>query len=75
MNKIIEEIKQLRIVSVTFETTVATDVTAKLDDGTEAYVFEYYNDELHFSEQDLIGLTLEGARNLKYKRDRAYLQS
>ena len=41
----------------------------------EHTLFDYYPDELHFNAQEFIGLTEEQARDLKYKKDLAYLRS
>lgn len=41
----------------------------------EQFLFEYYPDELHFEPSDFIGLTLDEARYLKFKRDQEYLRS
>ena len=41
----------------------------------ESRLFEYYSDELSFSPDDFVGLTIEQAHDLKQKRDIAYLQS
>jgi len=43
------------------------------DDGDEQLLFEYYPDEISFSASDFVGLTLDEARQLKFKRDRDYL--
>ena len=43
------------------------------DDGDEQLLFEYYPDEISFTPSDFVGLTLEEARQLKFKRDRDYL--
>lgn len=42
---------------------------------SEVKIFEYYPDELHFNEDELIGLTVSEAVSLKMKKDIAYLQS
>jgi len=41
----------------------------------EQELFEYYPDEISFSPQEFIGLTVEEARSLKGKKDRDYLRS
>ena len=38
-------------------------------------LFTYYPDEISFSNQEFIGLTAEEARNLKFSKDKAYLQA
>jgi len=50
-------------------------VTAKFDDGTEKHLFEYYPDEISFTASEFIGLTEREARDLRTKKDIAYLQS
>lgn len=44
-------------------------------DGEEHRLFDYYPDELHFAADEFIGLTPEQAHELKFQRDKAYLQS
>lgn len=61
-----------RITSVTIN---QFDITAKFDDGSEGELLRYYPDEISFSEAELIGLTVEEARRLHYKKDLAYLRS
>nr|WP_298657075.1 hypothetical protein [uncultured Flavobacterium sp.] len=51
------------------------EVHVKTDDGREHYLFQYYPDEISFTEKEFIGLTLDEARRLKFKKDKAYLQS
>jgi len=48
-------------------------VYVTLEGGEEQELFDYYPDEISFSPAEFVGLTLEQARNLKYKKDRAYL--
>lgn len=51
-------------------------VIADVNDGrTDVTIFEFFNDELHFAADELNGLTIEQARELKRKRDAEYLQS
>ena len=45
------------------------------NERTEHYLFTYSPDELSFTEKDFIGLTLSQAHQLKFGRDKAYLQS
>jgi hypothetical protein len=45
------------------------------ENGEEQLLFEYYPDEISFQSQEFIGLTLDEARHLKFKKDKAYLQS
>lgn len=51
------------------------EVHVTLEDGKEQLLFWYYPDELHFSTGEFIGLTIDEAHALKYKKDVAYLRS
>lgn len=51
------------------------EVHVTLEDGKEHYLFTYYPDEISFNEKEFVGLTLDEARGLKFKKDKAYLQS
>jgi hypothetical protein len=70
-----------RIKSVTFQDSDHRygnkEAVALMDDGSEVeeIVFHWFDDELSFIPNELIGLTLEEARDLKHARDVAYLQS
>lgn len=49
---------------------------ATMEDGTEGvFVFAWFSDELSFTAEEIVGLTIEEARDLKQARDIAYLQS
>ena len=50
-------------------------VIATFEGGTTKELFEYYPDEISFSEIEFIGLTEDEARHLKFKKDKHYLQS
>jgi len=50
-------------------------VKVEFEDGSKETLFEFYPDEISFSESEFIGLTEEEARNLKFKKDKNYLQS
>lgn len=50
-------------------------VHATFEDGSEKDLFEFYPDELSFSEAEFVGLTAEEGEQLKFKKDKAYLQS
>lgn len=41
----------------------------------EELLFEYYPDEISFRPSDFVGLTKVEGINLKFKRDKQYLQS
>lgn len=43
--------------------------------GAETTLFEFYPDEISFTEGEFIGKTLEQARRLKFEKDRNYLRS
>jgi hypothetical protein len=68
-----------RIKSVKFEDSQHRygdrEAIATMDDGSEMVVFHWFSDELSFSKEELIGMTLEQARDLRTARDIAYLQS
>lgn len=50
-------------------------VIATFEDGTTKELFEYYPDEISFTENEFIGLTEDEARHLKFIKDKNYLQS
>jgi hypothetical protein len=50
-------------------------VIATFEDGSIKEIFEYYPDEISFSENEFIGLTEDQARHLKFIKDRNFLQS
>jgi hypothetical protein len=51
------------------------EVHATLEDGSEVKLFEYYPDELTFTKEEFVGLTIDEAIHLKFKKDRKFLQS
>ena len=51
-------------------------VMIRLEGDTEdQQLFDYYPDELSFTAQEFIGLTLAQGRHLKFTKDKAYLTS
>ena len=50
-------------------------VIATFEDGTTKELFEYYPDEISFTESEFIGLTEDEARHLKFVKDKKFLQS
>jgi hypothetical protein len=50
-------------------------VRVKFNTGEEKTLFEFYPDEISFTEAEFIGLTEESARRLKIERDKKYIQS
>lgn len=51
------------------------EATAVMEHGGKEFVFAWFDDELTFTTQELIGLTIEEARDLKQARDISYLRS
>jgi len=49
-------------------------VRVKFDTGEEKELFEFYPDEINFTESEFIGMTEESARRLKFERDKEYIQ-
>lgn len=54
-----------------------TNVFATVEGGgqTEVLLFSFFDDELSFSTQELVGRTPEEARELRYRKDVEYLRS
>ena len=50
-------------------------VYVTLSNGDSVDLFEYYSDEISFSESEFIGLTVAEARNLKTHKDFIFIQS
>jgi hypothetical protein len=44
------------------------DVVATLSDGSTETVFRYFPDEIRFTAEELVGVTVEEARALHYRR-------
>jgi hypothetical protein len=51
------------------------NVRVRFNTGEEKALFEFYPDEISFSESEFIGLTEESAIRLKHERDIKYIQS
>ena len=49
-------------------------VWVRVDGGDEELLFGYYPEELSFTAEEFIGLTLAQGRELKRQKDVAYLQ-
>lgn len=64
----------MKIKSVRFVGRGQVDVMGTFEDG-EFRLFCYYDDELSFTEAELIGLTKHEAWELFIKKDQAYLLS
>ena len=67
-----ERIKAVRFIRKHWEPTI---VMAQLKDGREVKVFDYFDDEISISADELIGKTLEEAYEVKRQKDLAYLRS
>ena len=69
----------MQIVSVRFQDSDHRygdkEAVAIMENGQETFVFPWFSDELSFKEEELLGLTIEQARDLKQARDTAYLMS
>jgi len=50
-------------------------VLAHLNDDSTSHLFSFYPDELSFTEQELIGLTVREAIDLFHHKDTDYLRS
>lgn len=50
-------------------------VLATFSDGTQNILFDFYPDEISFTEKELIGLTEPRARDLRHLKDMKFLQS
>lgn len=50
-------------------------VSVTLDNGETKELFSYYPDEISFTADEFIGLTVDQARSLKFKKDKQYLVS
>ena len=51
------------------------EVNVILSNGEEKILFEFYPDELSFTEAEFIGLTEEMAHRMKFEKDVKYIQS
>lgn len=73
------ELVPLKIKSVSFQDSENRygnkEAVATLEDGTQAVAFAWFDDELTFRPEELVGLTIERARDLKQERDIRYLRS
>jgi hypothetical protein len=50
-------------------------VTVRFNTGEEKELFEFYPDEISFSESEFIGITEEEAYALRFEKDIKYIQS
>lgn len=49
-------------------------IVMKLDDGSVEYL-EYYSDEIHISPEEVVGMSVSEAHNVKRIKDLEYLRS
>ena len=52
-----------------------TEVIATFTNGETKKIFDYFDDEIDISAEELIGKTLEEAYEIKRQKDLAYLRS
>lgn len=52
-----------------------TEIIAYWQDGSFSLLFSYYEDEIKFRADELIGLTRAEAIALRHQKDKEYLQS
>lgn len=66
-----------KITAVSFirEDWEPTKIIATMEDGREVRAFDYFDDEIDISADELIGKTLEEAYEVKRQKDLAYLRS
>lgn len=50
-------------------------VFVTLEDGKEEFLYEYYPDEISFTESEFVGLTIAEAKTLKFNKDKVYLNT
>jgi len=50
-------------------------VFVTMEDNKEHFLFDYYPDELSFTENEFVGLTIDEAKHLKFQKDKQFLQS
>ena len=50
-------------------------VFVTMENGIEEFLFDYYPDEISFTPNEFVGLTLNECRHLKFKKDKKYLTS
>jgi hypothetical protein len=49
------------------------EVYVTLEGGEEVRLFDYYPDEISFTADEFVGLTIDECRHLKFVKDRNYL--
>lgn len=51
------------------------EVRVQLSNGENKILFDFFHDEISFSESEFIGLTEESEQRLKFEKDKRYIQS
>ena len=71
------KINQVELRKVPIMGTMHTiNVIVTTEDNKEPQkIFSYYPDEISFTEEEIIGLTIEEANQLRHDKDVAYLRS
>ena len=64
------KIKKVKFVKNKFQ----TEVLVTFEDDSFLTLFSYYPDELSFTEDEFIGLTVQEALSLVHKKDKEYLR-
>jgi hypothetical protein len=70
---IVEEV--LRVEDLPPGALAGRRMIVRWSDGTEGEAVRFYQDEVLFSEGDMVGKTREQIRSLHFRRDRDWLQS
>ena len=50
-------------------------VWVTMENGQEEFLFDYYPDEISFTPNEFVGLTIEECRHIKFVKDKKYLTS
>ncbi len=50
-------------------------VFVTFEDNREMFLFEFYPDEISFTPQEFVGLTLEEGKHLKFIKDKEFLKN
>ena len=50
-------------------------VYVTMENNKQVFLFEFYPDEINFTEEEFLGLTIDEAKNLKFIKDKDFLQS
>lgn len=51
------------------------EVKVEYEDGTSEILFNFYPDEISFTEEEFVGLNRKEAKRLKFEKDKQFLQS